>query len=71
VISPVLAWGLSPCGKYVTDTAANGFDFLTWQRQFGGGGGATLAAANSIPEPLSLLLAALGLLALSARRKHA
>ncbi len=34
VIIPVLAWGQTPCGKYVTDTAANGLDFLTWQQHF-------------------------------------
>jgi hypothetical protein len=52
------------------DTLAGGFDFLTLQRQLGSGGGVAVAAATTIPEPSSLLLATLGLLTLSARRKH-
>jgi len=53
------------------DALATGFDFLTWQRQLGYGGGAPLAATTTIPEPTSLLLAALGLLTLAALRKRA
>jgi hypothetical protein len=74
-----IAWeggfGSAPAVHMTGDANANalagGFDFLTWQRQFGSGGGAALAAATTIPEPSSLLLAALGLLTLTARRKRA
>jgi hypothetical protein len=58
-------------GDANANALASGFDFLTWQRQFGSGGGAALAAATTIPEPSSLLLAALGMLTLSVRRKRA
>jgi hypothetical protein len=74
-----IAWeggfGSAPAVHMTGDANANalagGFDFLTWQRQLGNGGGAALAAVTIIPEPSSLLLAALGLLTLSARRKRA
>jgi hypothetical protein len=54
-------------GDANADTAATGFDFLAWQRQFDGG--ADLEAAITIPEPSSLLLTVFGLFTLSAQRK--
>jgi hypothetical protein len=44
----------------------DGINFLEWQRQFGNGVGG-LAASTTVPEPSSLILAALGLLTLSKR----
>ena len=67
-------FGSAPAAHMTGDANANalatGFDFLIWQRQFDNGG-VTAAAAATIPEPSSLLLTALGLLTLSARRKRA
>jgi hypothetical protein len=57
-------------GDANSSATATGFDFLTWQRQFGYGAAAPLAVPATIPEPSSLLLAALGLLAMSTRRKR-
>lgn len=45
-------------GDANSNSAANGFDFLAWQRQYGSGGGA--AAASAAPEPSSVTLIMLG-----------
>ena len=58
-----LAFGTSNGADDDGDT--DGADFRVWQQQFGSGGGAPLAAVTIIPEPSSLLLAALGLVTLS------
>jgi len=57
-------------GDANTDTVANGFDFLTWQQQFGNTGGAPLAAVTVTPEPSSLLLASLAGLIFGCRRRR-
>ena len=48
----------------------DGSNFLDWQRQFGSGV-PPLSASTTVPEPSSLLFAALGLLTLFSRRKCA
>ncbi|MCA9230276.1 MAG: PEP-CTERM sorting domain-containing protein, partial [Planctomycetales bacterium] len=48
-------------GDSDNSTLADGFDFLTWQRQFGNGVGAPLATVDTTPEPSSLALLLLGL----------
>ncbi len=60
-------------GAYQTTLAADsnldgdsdGSDFLLWQREFDPGTGALTAAATSVPEPSSLMLATLMLAAMS------
>ncbi len=64
-------FGINDSSDADGDADSDGVDFLAWQRQFGSGGGMPLAAASTVPEPTSLLLAALGMLTLSVRRKRA
>jgi hypothetical protein len=67
-------FGITPATHMTGDANANalasGFDFLTWQRQFGSGGGAPLTAATTIPEPSSCYMLLMGLIAFSTMKRQ-
>ena len=70
------SFGTSPVnhggGDANADTLADGYDFLTWQRQFANGGAASAATAMVVPEPTSELLLVLAavIVMLQYRNRH-